>query len=797
MSRKWNNQGGSNFDAFSGKYKKPKEQPNIPKFEDLRESNTTSFNYKIPPKPQPQLGAFGDEIWTYDAIEESPPINPFVDLTPKDPRIPRIPEIIPLQSIPKVDPVNSSTDLFPFNVTNEYELVVKFGLLVLRISSGQSYAARQMINDPKYDFAIVIKSSNAISLCGNTASTVNLISVSNSAQNPIYSLYNWLKTKLNIATNNDATGSDPVLSGIDIVDGVAQLPSTQFISNSLTCGLFYAEGIQPDQICLNATNKVFKFEPSRKDDPTWVVTYPGEILPLCLDIVKLQIVSIKLIPPELSAIARGSGQQFVIRIARDATIAQLASSLEVDIQITSDELLPFSQQLDPALYTTTNINDVAIGQISATIPSLAEFIDITIEPLADNTKEDPVPLKVEIIGSWVPDSTPDYKINELFSEVNMTVNPPIVVKPTVTLMVDRSSTFPQDTPDGVFNVVLSIDMVLTTALSVNIQFDGTAVYSDFTVNGNPVSSNILVAVIPAGQTTYQIAIKPNLTPVFNTSRTIIPSVLASIDYIGTPDLTLEVTRVPLFVRIKTMPAMFGDALTYTISERTAVFTNIGEAPRGQYRVFYSTINKSSVDILINSGLNDSGNNQYSYSPDLILQSSTIITIQSVSVNGVNPNDSVLSSYLSVASIDLYRECNNCINQGYDYIYFTTLDGARQYSDPPSFYPASYQEARNGFISCQVAENLNPLLSQSSSFASKYVDMPGTAIGYLNYQSVGRVTQQSSPVSGAASVHTITNAVVKINATTFEVSFVPVTLVANTPSNLTTTISNRYIQQVFL
>lgn len=443
MARKWNNQGGSNFDAFSGKYKKPKDYQNIPKFEDLRESNTTSFNYKIPPKPTPQLGMFGDEIWTYTPLDDTQqisPIKPFEDLTPKDPTIPDIPDNIPEPSIPKVDPVNESTDLFPFNVTNEYELVVKYGLLVLRISSGQAYAARQMINDAKYDFSLVIKSSNPISFAGNAASTVNLISVSNSAQNPIYSLYNWLNTKINIATNNDATGVDPVLSGIDIVENVAQLPSTQFISNDLICDLFYAAGIQPDQICLNATNKVFKFEPSKKDDPEWTVTYPGEILPLCLDIVNLQIVSIKLIPDTLTAIERGSGDIFVIRVARDATIAQLAGSLEVDIKITSDDLLPFSQQLDPALYTTTNIDGTI--QISTTIPSLDEFIDVTIEPLAAPDKVDPEPLKVEIISSWVPDSTPDYSIDELFAEVNMIVNPGVSCD--IEFLNWRISNFPVD-----------------------------------------------------------------------------------------------------------------------------------------------------------------------------------------------------------------------------------------------------------------------------------------------------------------------------------------------------------------
>lgn len=544
--RKWNNQGGSNFDAFSGKYKKPKEQQNIPKFSDLDESNSTSFNYKIPPKPKPKLGNFGDEIWTYSPVDDSPtPYVPFIDLNPKDPRIPRIRDRTPIPSIPHTDPVTSSTDLFPFTVFDEYEIVVKFGLLVLRISSGQAYAARQGLNDPRYDFSLVIKSSNAISFGGNSASTINLISVSNSAQNPIYSLYNWLITKLNIATNNDATGSDPVLSSIDIVENVAQLPSTQFISNRFTCGLFYAEGIQPNQICLNAINKIFKFEPSVNTNPTWTVTYPGEILPLCLDINRLQVVSIKLIPSALNQVVRGSGFVFVIRIARDATIVQLAESLEVDIKITSPELLFSTQQLDPSLYAVTGINIVAIGQISVTIPSLAEYADITIRPLADPTKLNPVPLIIEIIGSNVPDPTPDYDINALFQQVNMIVNPDLV-KPIVTLSTDRTSTYPQNIADGVFNVTVTSDRVSLTDLSVYIQFDGTAIYSDFTVNLNPVSSNQIIAVIPAGQTTYHMAIKPNLTPVFTANRTIIPTIQASSNYIiGAPQLiVLTVTPLP-------------------------------------------------------------------------------------------------------------------------------------------------------------------------------------------------------------------------------------------------------------
>lgn len=539
--RKWNNQGGSNFDGFAGKYKKPKELPNIPQFEDLKESNSTSFNYKIPPKPKPQLGNFGNEIWTYSPVDDSPaPYLPFVDLNPKDPRIPRIRETTPIPSIPRIDPVTSSTDLFPFNVTNEYEIVVKFGLLVLRISSGQAYAARQGLNDPKYDFALIIKSSNAISLGGNPASTINLISVSNSAQNPIYSLYNWLKTKLSIATNNDATGADSVLSGIDIVENVAQLPSTQFVSNGRTCGLFYAEGIQPDQICLNATNKVFKFESTTQNNPTWTVTYPGEILPLCLDIIKLPKVSIQLIPTVLDTIERGSGNRFRIRFSRDTTVADLVNSLNIAFKFNSIELALFQAILDPSLYDVTGITNVTLSTLSVRIPPLETYYDIFVEPLANSTITVDVPLQAEIIAGNTPNSAPTYII--VANIANMVVKPQII-KPTVTLSVDRTSTSPQNTPAGTFNVVVTIDRVLTTALSVNIQFDGTTATTDYTVNNNAITFNQLVAVIPAGQTTYQIAIKPNLTPTFNANRSIISKVLGSSNYIGTPQLELTITRV--------------------------------------------------------------------------------------------------------------------------------------------------------------------------------------------------------------------------------------------------------------
>lgn len=443
MARKWNNQGGSNFDAFSGKYKKPKDTQNIPKFEDLKESNSTSFIYKTPPNPKPQLGLFGDEIWNYEIIDDDP-LNPIIDLTPKEPVIPKI-RNPPNPSVPHIDPVTSSSNILPFAVIDEYELVVKFGLLVLRISSGQAYAARQGFNDARYDFSLVIKSSNPISLNGGTAATVNLITLSNSAQNPIYSLYNWLRTKIAIATNNDATGADPVLSGIELVDNVAQLPSTQFVSNSITCGLFYASGLQPNQICLNAVNKVFNFEPSTSDNPTWIVTYPGEILPLCLDINQLQVVSIELIPSTFNTISRGSGDYFNIRVTRDATVEQLASSLEVDIRITSPELLFLTQQLDPALYVVYGINDVAIGQISTTIPSLEYFVDIFIEPLSDPTKLDPVPLKIEIISSNVPDPTPDYTINELASEVNMIIDPDEVISTDFVVSLDIED-YPNNIP---------------------------------------------------------------------------------------------------------------------------------------------------------------------------------------------------------------------------------------------------------------------------------------------------------------------------------------------------------------
>jgi hypothetical protein len=170
---------------------------------------------------------------------------------------------------------------------------------------------------------------------------------------------------------------------------------------------------------------------------------------------------------------------------------------------------------------------------------------------------------------------------------------------------------------------------------------------------------------------------------------------------------------------------------------------------------------------------------------------------SLRLNGVPPNDSIFQSFLSVASINLYDQCSNCLSLGYDYIYFTTAETAKTYTPSPTFYPASYQEARNGFISCQVSNNQDPPINDESSFASKYNDLTGTLVGYVNYQSLGRVAQLGDGVDPAlTSFHTLTNAVIKINATTFDVSFVPVTLVANTPSGITTTISNVYTQEVF-
>lgn len=569
--RKWNNQGGSNFDGFEGKYKKPKEQPNVPQFDKLKESDSTSFIYKIPPKPKPQLGNFGNEIWSYTPVDESPaPYKPFVDLAPKDPHIPKIKEKTPIPSIPSTDPVTSSTDLFPFDVTNEYEIVVKFGLLVLRISSGQAYVARQMINDPKYDFALVIKSSNPISLGGNAASTINLISVSNSAQNPIYSLYNWLKTKLAIATNNDATGSDSVLSGIELTENVAQLPSTQFVSNGFICGLFYADGIQPDQICLNAINKVFKFEPTTQSNPTWTVTYPGEILPLCLDIIKLPKVSIQLIPSTLSSISRGSGDKFTLRFSRDTTVADLVNSLNIAFKFNSTELVLFQAILDPDLYDVVGITNITLSTLSVTIPPLETYYDITIKPLANSTITDDVPLQAEIIAGNTPNSASTYVI--VVNIANMIVKSQII-KPIVTLSVDQVTTFPQNTPAGIFNVVLTVDQVLTTALSVNIQFDGTAIYSDFTVNANPVSSNQLTAIIPAGQTTYQIAIKPNLLPEYCQDRTIIPRILGTTIYnVDVQQLTLTVTPIAFDYRVRRSVAISGGVA----SESARLGSKIGD-----------------------------------------------------------------------------------------------------------------------------------------------------------------------------------------------------------------------------
>jgi hypothetical protein len=373
--RAWNNQGGSNRDGFNFKPYKPKRKQNVPPFDELKESQITSFKIVKPKRPNPDYGEFGDAVWVFEFYED--------DLDLKEPQI-TVPGIyeprISTPAIPKADPEVSAENIFPYAIEDEYELIVKYpNDIVLTISSGQAYAARNQINDPKFDLAIVIKSSVSISIEG-VPGTVGVVVLANSPQNPSYSLYNWLITKLAIATDYSAQNPDPVLSGLQFRDNTIQLPTTQFTSGANTYSLFYADGLQPKQICLNAINKLLYFQPSDIPDAIddyrmWWVTYAGEVLPLCLNIDGepiLPIISIAFAPTSLQTIQAGSGNSFVIRIS--------INTIQASIFVVKALL---AGTADPAFYSTSGISTDGLGARFVSISIGAGFVDVSIQPLAN------------------------------------------------------------------------------------------------------------------------------------------------------------------------------------------------------------------------------------------------------------------------------------------------------------------------------------------------------------------------------------------------------------------------------
>lgn len=292
--KKWNNQGGS------GRGDKPKQDkkplPNIPAFDKLPESNEVSFRIVKPRKSQPDYGQFGDEFYTnWQLLDESEfeqkgygdfDNGELPELTDGELEfdLDRNPRNIPLPIInTEFASETKSKDLLPKESYKEYEIIVKFKKLILTILSGQAYAARNELNNPLLDFAIVIVSSEAIAIAPNPSGTLNIIQRLGSAQDPMFAVYNWVLEKLELTTDNTGKVSpDPTLLKI-ARRGVLPLPPTSFNWNGDEWNLFNGTGKEPTQICLHATNDVVKFEPSTPKSASWLWTVLncGEPLALC------------------------------------------------------------------------------------------------------------------------------------------------------------------------------------------------------------------------------------------------------------------------------------------------------------------------------------------------------------------------------------------------------------------------------------------------------------------------------------------------------------------------------------
>lgn len=383
--RKWNNQGGSSRDGggSKGKLKKPSDPFKVDSVEDLKESGVTSFRLVKQRPQQPDYGQFGDGVWVPDVIIDVDPIRDLNDpYRFPDGSTDKIDEIKPfsesdnIKKVPIPNPnadfasEQKSKDLLPSSVKDEYELIVKFKKVILTILSGQAYAARNQLNDKKYDSSIVILSDNPIAMSGG-ASTVNVIQLVNGVQDPIDSLYDWMMTKTKIVTDGTGKNTDVKLLSISRQGAGKRLPETSFAYDGKSYGLFYVSGgIQPYQICMNARNDVLKFAAGNpRDDKYWSVLNAN--LPLSLCIANIPTVSIALAPGSAIELDAGGGMSFVLSVTVDPI--QSGDTL-VEYEILGDA--------NSVFYTVTGTSFDSDGVPIVNIPNINNKT-ISIEPLAN------------------------------------------------------------------------------------------------------------------------------------------------------------------------------------------------------------------------------------------------------------------------------------------------------------------------------------------------------------------------------------------------------------------------------
>lgn len=511
--KKWNNQGGS---GWGDKPKKPKKDlPNIPQFDELPESNTVSFRLSKPRRNIPNYRELGDEIWTdwepFDDYELPEVDNDDLDM----------PEIRDdIRDIPNTLPPTIPPDLVPVAAYKEYEIVVKYksqaGQLVLTISSGQAYAARYQINDPKLDFAIAVASSEPISI-GSYVGLTNLIQLNSPLQDPAFSLYKWVRSVLDIATDNDGNSGDPILDNLPTNDAIS-LPSTSFSWQNQQFDLFYGSGIKPTQLCLHCVDDVVKFRPNQPVNAAylWTVTITGDPMPLCKSLADLPVVYISIAPgypTEIDPNNNPNGDIFGLRISTDEPIA-------VDLPV----WFGIGGTADPLYWYFLSGYGADENNIPAfIIPANNQYIDVLIRPTPNPGQTDPTNIIVDLIPN--PDL---YEIG--FSSQTVDLVP--VILPVVTVSVapgSPSEIDPNNAGGQIFTFRISIDAAQNDDLFVRFQYPylGTADYTTdyvsptttFTIDG------FTCYKIAAGNTFVDIPVYPNPQPSIASSETIILKVL--------------------------------------------------------------------------------------------------------------------------------------------------------------------------------------------------------------------------------------------------------------------------------
>lgn len=521
--KKWSNQGGSDFHGGStgkGRVKKIDDPFKRKSIDELKESEITSFRLVKQRKAAPNHGNFGDAVWVTDLIPDdirdlTDPYK-FPDLSTDQPKdAAPFPVVNDIRDVPTPSPDSDlprfikSQDIIPYSVNDEYELIVKFKKVILTISSGQAFAARNRINDPKYDQAIVIQSTQPIVLNtsifiieqNTTARTVNIIQLKNGSQDPILSLYDWMMTKTKIVTDGTGKNTDVELLSISQQGNAKRLPDTRFTYDGKEYGLFYVQkGTQPFQICMHARDDVLKFVAGNpKDDRYWSVLNANSPRALCTP--NMATVSVSLAPGSASELEAGSNEEFVLDVV-------------VDPIQSSDTLVEYEilGSASPVFYTVTGTSLDSDGVPIVNIPNINDKT-ISIEPLSN-------PGQVgnrSIIFKLKENDR--YLIDE--ESVTLTILPKVRV-PTVSIQLDTASVSSLQAGGGSdFILKAFADTAPNVSLLVEYEIIGTASPVFYSVSG--VTLDILgTPVIDIASTNNaQISISPLANPSQVGSRTIV------------------------------------------------------------------------------------------------------------------------------------------------------------------------------------------------------------------------------------------------------------------------------------